>query len=188
MKGRQGPIWLVLLCLLALMTPVAGSAQTGPSVLILDRDRVMAESAPAKKLSDLVKVRGTEMRERFTRINADFDAEEAEIAAVRRGSDPGDFEERVRDFDRRVRERRQSFRRANEALQKRFADARQQILDAMNPILISLLEERGAEVMLDAKTVLFAREQLDVTSEVIERLGAIDITFEIEMPTIDDGG
>ena len=135
------------------------------------------QTRPNLTILTKTQARRVELRASFDGMRQELEAEEAEIAAFRQDASPSEFEERVRAFDQRVRAARRSSQQASEALQAEFARARRRLAAAVNPILIALLEERRAEVVLDAKTVLLASDQLDVTADVIDRLAETEIDF-----------
>lgn len=159
----------------------AGQAQDQPThgVLIVDQDRVLAESAPAQQLRGIERSRREALSKRIEEVRKSLEAEEAEIARIRDQLTPDEFEARFRAFDQRAREARQEVQRANEALQAQMIAARGQLKQALTPILQAIVEERGATVLLNAQSVLMARDKVDVTLEAIERFSAVEIEFQL---------
>lgn len=150
---------------------IAAPAQRPPpiQILIVDRERALSESAPARRLAETERRQRLELRAFLDALREELEAEEAEIAELRTASDPQIFEERVRAFDARVREARQTSQRQGEAMQARFAAARRSLSARLDPVLAELMIEKGASLILDRRNVLAAREGADVTDEVIAR-------------------
>lgn len=144
-----------------------------PAILIIDRDRVLSESAPAKTLAAR-ELRAQRRRwEALEALRADLETEEAEIAALRETAPSSVFEQRVRVFDERVREARRSSQAKGEALQRSFAEARRGLAEALQPVLLDILKETGAAMIVDAGDVLAARAGADLTEEAIRRFNAL---------------
>ena len=150
----------------------AAVAQEPPPILIVDRERVLRDSVPARSLAESEREARVALGEELEALRRALEAEEAEIAALRDEGDKAAFEARVRAFDIRVREARRDSQAKGEALQARFIGARRDLAAALEPVLQSVLEESGATLILDARTVLAARPGADVTEEVIRRFDA----------------
>lgn len=155
-----------------LLTPIAAAAQAAPPILIVDRERALRDSASARALAEIEREARIALRAEFDQLRQDLEAEEAEIAAMREIADKSAFEARVRAFDIRVREARRESQVKSEALEARFLGARRALAAALEPVLAELLRETGSSLILDARTVLAAREGADVTEEVIRRFDA----------------
>ena len=182
-------LWqLALNMMLAPLGAWAGAQeQVGAGVLIVDRDRVLTESLPAQRLREVERSQREALSKRIEETRLSLEAEEAEIARIRDQLTPEEFETRFRAFDQRAREARLEVQRANEALQAQMIAARGQLKQALTPILQAIVEERGASVLLNAQSVLMARDKVDVTLEAIERFSALEIEFQLAPTAPTDG-
>ncbi len=161
---------LAAACLFALAC--AAGAQEAPPILIVDRERVLRDSVPARTLAESEREARIALGEELEALRRALETEEAEIAALRDEGDKAAFEARVRAFDIRVREARRDSQAKGEALQARFIGARRDLAASLEPVLQSVLKDTGATLILDARTVLAARQGADVTDEVIRRFDA----------------
>lgn len=143
-------------------------------ILIVDRERALRDSAPAEDLAIQERNARGALQAELDRLRRDLEGEEAEIAAMREIAPKDAFEARVRAFDVRVREARRESQAEGEALQARFIAARRDLAAALEPILQQMLEETGATLIVDARTVLAARPGADVTEEVMNRFNMSD--------------
>lgn len=161
------------LCLAVAAMPGAPDAQTAAlGVLLVDRERVLRESAPARTLAEDERRAQLSHMDELERLRASLEAEEAEIAALREAGDPAAFDARVAAFNTEVRDARRLSQQKGEALRARFAEARRRLAAALQPVLEQMLLETGALLVVDARNVLAARQGADVTDEVIRRLDA----------------
>ena len=176
-----------LFLVVCLLFAGAAAAQEA-NVLVIDRDRVLTESAPAQKLRAMEQARRAALRESFEQMRLKLEAEESAIAGIRDEAPAAEFEERVRAFDLMVREARRESQKESEALQAEFAAARRRLTEALAPILREVMEQRGASLILDARTVLVARDAIDVTAEVMSRFSEAKVELGLAPPPADDGG
>lgn len=177
-SDRMGRGALLLLAALAFACQFsAPSAAIADSILLIDRQRVLSDSDPARRLRAAEQERRTALRQQLDDIQGALEAEEAEISALRGQIDAAAFEARVQAFDVHVREARRRSQALGEALQSEFESARQRLVAALGPVLRAMLTAHEADVMLDVRSVLIARPGLDVTEEAIGRLNAATTTL-----------
>ncbi len=172
----------------------AGAQQTQPpaetppqTVLIVDQDRVLNESAPGQALRALLQARRTAQLQATAERDQAMEAEETEIARIRDQLSRDEFEERLQDFDQKVRQARRENQEAVQAMQTENDAARRKLIQAMHLILRDILQERGATVLLNAQTVIMARGDVDVTADVIERLSQVQVDFDLSADPGGDG-
>lgn len=181
-------LWGIAVAAALLLAPSAQVlAQQTDGVLFVDRDRVLAESVPARALRKIEEDRRRALRSQFDEVQKQLEAEEAEIADLRGRLSAAEFEARVREFDQKVREARRSSQAAGEALQSDIVAARRQLTQALIPVLQALMRERGAAVILDANSVLLARSDIDATREAIERFNAVEFDFGVASEETEGG-
>ncbi|MEO1531938.1 MAG: OmpH family outer membrane protein [Pseudomonadota bacterium] len=138
-----------------------------PSILIVNRSRVLAESAAARALAMSERELGAELQEEVDRVQAELAAEEEELARIR-GTLPREaFEERADIFRERVQRERRAAQAKAAAIDKVFREARRELVARLQPILEEVRRRKGADVIINAESVLTARSEADVTSEVL---------------------
>lgn len=157
-------------------------AQDATPVLVVSRERVLAEAPPAEKLNDAEATMTAELQSRVDRLKAELADEEQELTQLRATLAPEEFERRVRDFDRRVRREREITQRRAAALQTAFRQARQSLVESLVPILVTLSRERGAKLVLDSDQILVAHPSIDVTDEAIALMGRVPMPA---LPTLE---
>lgn len=120
------------------------------AVLVVDLNRVLDESAPGRRGAALLQTRFDEARAQYDKLRARGTSEkgkrEADAAAAA-------FE-----------------RNAGKSLDDERAKLRGELLTAARPIIAALMQEKKADLVVDAIAVLAVANALDVTDEVIKRL------------------
>lgn len=163
---RLRALLLALLC--AAAAPAAPAQPVSDPILVISRERVLTDSEPARALARAQKQLADAMQRRIDAVKDELSAEEQELADQRDTLPRDEFDARVRDFDTRVRRERRLTQRRAAALQNAFRRARQQLAEAMVPLLVAISRQRGARMVLDRDQILVAHPAVDVTEEVIE--------------------
>ncbi|MEO1315553.1 MAG: OmpH family outer membrane protein [Pseudomonadota bacterium] len=175
MRGLWGFGPLVLLLLAAMVAAACpwtlAAQETGtdrpPMILIVNRAQVLAESAAARALATSERELGATLQAEVDRVQAELALEEEELARVR-GSMPREaFEARAGAFRARVQRERRAAQAQAAAIDKVFREARRELVNRLQPILEEVRRRKGADVIINADSVLAARPEADVTGEVL---------------------
>lgn len=161
-----------LLCAALLAAAPAQAQWAGEpmSVIVVDLDRALRDSAAAAALRELELTERRALRARLDALQAALEAEEAELVRLRDELDKAAFDARVQDFDQRVRTARRSAQEEAAALQARFAEAEAALRAAVPPIIETLRRDRTAALVLDRRYVLALRPDMDATDALIRSL------------------
>ncbi|MEL6582935.1 MAG: OmpH family outer membrane protein [Pseudomonadota bacterium] len=176
--SRKPSVWVLVaassLWLLTVM-PAVGQGTlpplpVDPSILLVNPDRVFERSETGRAVTAQIEERRMQVIARSDAVSTAFAEEERALTALRLELPRDEFVARAEDFDRRV----QAARSAQDLEADTFArDAerfQRQFFSALNTIYAELLQETGAQAVLDIRSVLLADQSLDVTLHVIARL------------------
>jgi Skp family chaperone for outer membrane proteins len=153
-------------------TKAATPAKKAPTavILFLDRATVLRQSKVGqdmyKQVEALAKKMETDFAPENKKLQADVQAlqqKAAVLAPDARQAEVKKLEARRQAFQKKVQDRQA-------AIQAGLAQSRQQVEKALGPILTQLMNERGANLLLDRGLVVLGATDLDVTSTVIARL------------------
>lgn len=154
--------------------PAAAAKPTGRApaavILFLDRATVLRQSAVGKNMYAQVEALAKKMETDFApenkKLQADVQALQQQAAVLSpevRQAKVKDLEARRQAFQKKVQDRQA-------AIQGGLANSRTQVEKALGPILEKIMNERGANLLLDRGLVVLGATDLDVTSTVIARL------------------
>lgn len=168
--------WLRATVLAASLTVAAPvSSQDASAVLVVDRDRVLAESRLGAALLAEIDEEGRALAAENAAIQAELRAEEADLTERRPDMDPGEFRAAAAAFDERV----QTFRREQDGKARAHLARRDAVPDLFweqaLPILAGILEERDAGLLLERGDVFLSSDDLDITEEAISRIDAATV-------------
>ena len=141
------------------------------SVLIIDVDRLLAETAYGRRLSEDILRRGEALDAENDRIAAALTAEERSLTERRSTMDPQAFRAEADAFDARVQRIRTEQDAKQQALESAVAEGRDAFLAAATEALSGLMRDRGASVIMERRDVFLNISAVDVTDDAI---GAID--------------
>lgn len=141
-----------------------------PLVLLIDRSKVLAMSAAGQDIA-------TQVQAFKVGIQEDFGPEKQKLENEAKA-----LRDQAAVLDAKVREQRQqALVKKGEALQKRFQErqgeiqagvtaAQKTVIGSVDPILREIMQERGANILLDRQAVVWSGIDIDVTNAVIQRL------------------
>jgi len=162
---------------LALGAALPGHAQTpaarpASAIVVVDVDRVFAESASGKSLLATLRPQAERLKTRQTTLQEQFAKEEQALqqAAQAKTLTPDVLETRARDVRQREQTAQTELAGGQRSIQTSSQSGQQQILDAMNPIVTAIMRERGASVALQRGATLQMAAGLDITPDIISRL------------------
>lgn len=170
------PAALAAIIVAAGVSPMAALAQTLPAavIVVVDMDQVFNTTAAGKQAQAELKAKIDAMQARATTLRTQFGAEEEALgksqpAPTNAALRPA-WEGKVRDFQ----SRQQTAQTELSNREKEFQASRQyvlkQITDASNPIITTIMRERGASIAIPEGATLQHSAALDVTKDVVARL------------------
>ncbi len=142
-------------------------------VLVLDWDRLFADSRVGRFVLGGLAVQRAELAAENARIQEQLAAEELELAERRPTLDTDEFQALASEFDQKVQRIRADQDTKEIELQRRVAITRQNFRRAVEESLITaIMRERGAVLVLDRNLTQIYSNEIDITEEVIARMGA----------------
>src|SRR5687768_4450447 len=148
----------------------AASAVQTPRIIVIDRQQLLQRSAAGKDIftqtQTLSKQLETQLRTEETALQSEavqLQQQLAILAADVRAQREKDFSAKQQAFQARVQQRQAQ-------IQASFNQAARQVEVALDPILQSIMKERGANMVLDRSAVIVATSDVDVTPLALQRL------------------
>ena len=168
-------LWVVMA--LAFFAGGQADAQSRPlppsSVLIIDSERLYAESAFGKRVLAEQQAEAAVLAAEYRRIEAELREEEQMLTEKRSEMSPEDFRMVADAFDTRVEEIRETQQQRENDLIALGDSERQRFFAQLGPVLEAVLRESGALVVLEKRTVFASSSALDVTDRVLEQADLI---------------
>jgi outer membrane protein len=141
-----------------------------PRIVVIDRQQLLQRSAAGKDIftqtQTLSKQLETQLRTEETALQTEavqLQQQLAILAADVRAQREKDFTAKQQAFQGRVQQRQAQ-------IQASFNAAARQVEVALDPILQTIMRERGANMVLDRSAVIVATSDVDVTPLALQRL------------------
>jgi len=148
----------------------APTVAPAPKILVINRSAILQGS---KVGQDIVRqVQGftqsaeTEFKAEGEGLRRDQQALQQQIAILA----PGVKAKKIKDFQARAAAFQQKVQARQGEIQYGVLKARQQVEQALGPILQGIMAERGANLLLDRQAVVLGTVDVDVTAQAIQRL------------------
>lgn len=166
------------------LAPIAGAQQPGSfslpmgttaarePILTIDSDELYQQSAWGRRVAAEIEAEGNKIAEENARLEAQFSTEEQELTELRATLPADEFRSRANEFDARAQTVRRERAQALVVLQDKTANEHAAFLQAVLPIMSTLMEERGALVILEQRGVFISANRIDVTEELLARIDA----------------
>ena len=165
--------WLAAACVAVAGFAVGpAAAQAGPTILVVDPERVLEESDAGRAVFSEIEAERERLAAESDEISRAFEREERALTDARDTTDPDEFTELAADFDRRVRAARAERDRLSEDLARRAEEVRRGFFEDLNGIYVQIMRETGAAAILDLRDVVLVARTFDITDAVIARLDA----------------
>jgi outer membrane protein len=158
----------------ALPSAALAQAAAASSIIVVDMDRVGTDSAAGKSGQTQLKAKVDSLQARGKSLADQLRSEEEALLKARQANSmaPEAFQAKVKDLQTKQNNARTELGNRENELQRSQAYVRQQIFNAVGPIIQAIMRERGASVVLTRDAALAVSPALDVTADVVRRLDA----------------
>ncbi|MCA0369900.1 MAG: OmpH family outer membrane protein [Proteobacteria bacterium] len=167
----------------ACMMACLSSGEVGASsFLVVDHDRMMAESQAAEKVKREIEEKRKQFQAELDNFEKGLRQEEESLKAQETQLSEQVFTQKRLAFSGRVNMVHEKVSQRRAELEQAIQEARVQIVDKISDIVAQIAKEQRADVVLPKAGLVFSRPSLDVTDEALKRLNTqlpeVKITFK----------
>jgi len=165
---------IILAAALMSSAPVLAQKLPPATMLVADVDKVVAESTAGVAAAQQLQTRATTLRQRLETLQTQLrtEAQAIQTGEANKSLAGAALEARVKAFQEKQQAASQEMERGQAELQRAQAFVSQQIGQALQPILATMLRERGASLIVPSSAVLQHTAGLDATADLLARLNA----------------
>jgi len=179
---------LTALCL-AIGAAAAAQAQTpNAQIIIVDFDRVSREALVGQDISAQMESNRVDLESYARQIQQQLGAEQQELQQQRSIVSQEAFQQRLQQFQQKAQQQQGQLQTLTQQARQAMQQANLEVQRALRPIVRQVMEEKGANVVLDKALVAQHAAGLDVTTEVIERLNQTLSEYDVNLPEIPSAG
>ena len=139
-------------------------------VVYMDMNFVLNNSQAGKGAQDYLKKTYKEKQKKFSDMEKNLKKEEDDLLAKKKILTKTEYTEKMNNLRKKVIDYQSERRTALDKIAKQKTDARELLLEKLDPILKSYIEEGNISLILDKKNVLFGVTALDITNIIIDKL------------------
>lgn len=160
----------------ALLAPTAASAQAIPGavVAVVDLDRVTSDCSACKTAQAALKSQITSFQSRRDSLASSLQTEQKSIQTAvdaLKGKDPdAALQTRIKSFQSKAQQSEQELASQQTQIQRNQAYIQKQIQDKLNPIYQTVMQRRGANLLVEVGATLATSQSIDVTNDVLGAL------------------
>lgn len=178
-----GPVRAVAALILALLMVTSPAfSQSATRVLVVDMDRMRAESLAGIGIDRATTAFREEIKSEISAREAAIRAEEQLLARERADLSQADFRERVEAFDAQVQAQRRLAETESRRLQLARARSQALLTRATQEVLAAMMRESQAHLLLDKSQIILSANAIDITEEAIKRLNSRTPEIAFELP------
>lgn len=167
---------LGLIALAPAMAPLPAAAQdvgiAQSEVLVIDPERLFEETEFGQRMAAEHQAAREALAARNRKLEAELEAEEQRLTDIRPETSAEAFREMADAFDARVQEIRRDSERRVRDLERDRERMPIVFLRTVEPVILEVMQEAGGVAILDARTVLFRSDAIDITEMTAERIDA----------------
>lgn len=176
---------ILAVLLLAAAIPVQAQDPAGsPTVLVVDFQAVVRESAASTTIQQQIDEQRQAYQAEFGAVEREFRTIEATLTQERSELPEAEFLARRREFEQRIVAAQREAQTRRAALDQAADQAMSVVRSTLLDIVATIARERHADLVLNKAQVVFVDDALDVTDEALERLDRqlASVPVEIDPP------
>ena len=139
-------------------------------IVVLDLTYILNNSKAGKGAQDFLKKTFNENTKKFSDIEEALKKEESDLLAKKATLNKEEYTEKMNSLRKRSIDYQSERRAAIDKITTQRAEARQKLLEKIEPILKAYNEENNISLVIDKKNVLIGNADLDLTKIIIEKL------------------
>lgn len=174
MKLNTLPIWIVAAAAVLFAAIAPANAQT--NVLIINEERIVSQSQVGQHIATRMQAIRSEMDAELQALltpiqeeNERLNAETASLTPEAIQARP-DLMQRIQALNAQAQQAEALRQRLAQEFQATQAQAMRPVIEALQAVLQEVVNERGAQILIDRSAVVYADPSIDVSDSAIERL------------------
>ncbi len=172
----------------SLIAPAAAQAQAIPPavVAVVDLDKVTSDCTACKTATTALRSQATALQNREQALAAPLETErksiQAAVDALAGAAPDAALQARVKAFQNKQQEGANELQRQQQSLQRNQQYVQQQIVAKLGPIYQTVMQKRGANVLVEVGATLATTANIDVTPDVVTALNAALPSLSVNAP------
>lgn len=156
-------------------------------VVVVDPNRLFAETLFGQTISQQLEAEAEILASKNREIEETLRTEERKLTEQRPTMTPEDFRDTAEAFDQKVQAIRRERTELARELEDKRASAEARFLATAQGVLVELMNERGANILLDMRSIILRDNAVDITNDAVRKIDqAIGRGLQTDTPEVKD--
>ena len=139
-------------------------------IAYIDIDYIVKNSLAGKSIAEIIEKNNQINLKKFNDIETKLKSEEKEIIAQRNILNDEEFQKKINILKEKINDyRNQKKNEINNLNNQRFELTRK-LLDELNPLLANYSTEKSLAMIVDKKSIVIGKKNLDITNDILKQL------------------
>ena len=139
-------------------------------IAYIDIDYIVKNSLAGKSIAEIIEKNNQINLKKFNDIETKLKSEEKEIIAQRNILNEEEFQKKINILKEKINDyRNQKKNEINNLNNQRF-ELTKKLLDELNPLLANYSTEKSLAMIVDKKSIIIGKKNLDITNEILKQL------------------
>lgn len=153
----------------------------GQKILLVDFTRVTNESFVGQDVQAQIMAYGDQLTAHQVALEATLTSEREDLTEKRNLISTSDFEQLAAEWETKARNAQAEIEQMRQRLLRAGQTAEQEIARNLRPIVLRIMQEKGADMVFDKAYLYTSRSGFDITGEVIEALNTTITSFALRL-------
>ena len=149
-----------------------GNSVSAQTPHYIDFQQILNKSIAGKKAQDELKSRLNKTIEKQNVTQKNLQDEEKKLIQQKKLLSQDEYKKKVDELRKKVSSLQKNRSENLQKIAKQRAKAKQELLDALNPVIKKYMSEKQIRMVIDKKNLILADERLDITSDIMKLLNA----------------
>ena len=139
-------------------------------IAYIDIDYIVKNSLAGKSITEIIEKNNQINLKKFNDIETKLKSEEKEIIAQRNILNDEEFQKKINILKEKINDyRNQKKNEINNLNNQRF-ELTKKLLDELNPLLANYSTEKSLAMIVDKKSIVIGKKNLDITNDILKQL------------------
>ena len=162
--------YFVIILMAILLTGYSEKVEAAEDILFINLQYIVGQSKAGSSLREQSEELNSEIINLRDEITKSLQEKGKKLEDERTLLSPEVFQERADELRKEAEEKQNELNVRLQKIQQAIQRASNSIDSVISPILTEIVNEKGAKMLLERQTLLFADPKLDVSAEVIKKL------------------
>lgn len=162
------PVLLIFVSIIFIESAHADYPNT--SIGVVDINIILSDSKAAKDAAKQIEKIAKEIEEEVNKQDENMLGEQNKLIESQAVMAPEAFESKAKEYEQKLQKYNIERQEKLITIDNLVAKSRNDVLEALKPILEEVSNERGITILLEKNSVLLNAEAMDITSEVLKKL------------------